>query len=46
MRPASEPQVKKPYEQPKLTIYGDLMQITLAKAKGKGNPDGVKKKRT
>jgi hypothetical protein len=31
--------VKKPYEPPKLTIYGDLTQMTLASSRIKGRFD-------
>jgi hypothetical protein len=39
MRPASETHLKKPYRPPKLTIYGDLTQMTLFMALGKGMTD-------
>jgi hypothetical protein len=34
--------VKKPYESPKLAVYGDIGQITLSRFKGSGNVDGGK----
>ena len=34
------------YHPPKLIVYGDLTQLTMAIAKGKGNPDGNMAKRT
>lgn len=36
MRRAPETALKKPYRPPKLTIYGDLTQMTLFMARGKG----------
>jgi len=46
MKRASEVHVKKPYQAPKLIVYGDLTQLTMAMAGGKGHPDGVMNKRT
>ena len=46
MTRALEVPVKKPYQAPKLIVYGDLTQLTRAIAKGKGQPDNVMAKRT
>ncbi len=46
MTRASEVPVKKPYQAPKLIVYGDLTQLTMGIAKGKGQLDGVMTKRT
>ena len=42
MKRVSELPVKKPYQAPKLTVYGDLTQLTLSVPRGKGQPDGTK----
>ena len=42
MTRASEVPVKKPYQAPKLIVYGDLTQLTLTAQKGMGQPDNVK----
>jgi hypothetical protein len=42
MRLQSEAPAKKPYKPPKLFVYGDLTQMTLAHGKT-GSPDGAKK---
>jgi len=39
--PSEENAKKKPYESPKLLVYGDLIQMTKAKGKG-GKKDGGK----
>jgi hypothetical protein len=39
MREPSHGAMKKPYEPPKLTIYGDLSQMTLLKVSMKGRVD-------
>lgn len=41
MRPQSEASAKKPYQAPKLLVYGSLTEMTLTMA-GKGNFDGSK----
>jgi hypothetical protein len=41
MRPQSEASAKKPYQAPKLLVYGNLTEMTLTMA-GKGNLDGSK----
>jgi hypothetical protein len=46
MRPVPETPVKKPYEPPKLTIYGDLAQMTSARFMGSGSFDGTKGRKT
>jgi hypothetical protein len=38
MRPSAKP-AKKPYQSPKLLIYGNLTEMTLTRGR-KGNPDG------
>jgi hypothetical protein len=40
MRPSAKP-AKKPYQSPKLLIYGNLAEMTLTKGR-KGAPDGGK----
>jgi hypothetical protein len=40
MRPQPEATAKKPYQQPKLLIYGNLTEMTLASS-NKGNADGA-----
>jgi len=40
MRPQPEASAKKPYHPPKLLVYGNLTEMTLAKAGMKGNLDG------
>lgn len=42
MRHASGTPSKKPYIPPKLTVYGDLTQITLTRAMKGGNFDNKK----
>jgi len=42
MKQVSELPVKKPYQAPKLTVYGDLTQLTMTSSKGKGMPDNTK----
>lgn len=42
MKQVSELPHKKPYQAPKLTVYGDLTQLTMAMAKGKGMLDNLK----
>ena len=45
MRLASEAPVKKPYDAPKLSIYGDLTEMTLSmKVGGMAETVGAKKK--
>ncbi len=46
MTRASEVPVKKPYQAPKLIVYGDLTRLTMTRANGKGNLDGTMNKRT
>jgi hypothetical protein len=41
MKRVSELPVKKPYQAPKLTVYGNLTQLTLTIPMGKGRPDGI-----
>jgi hypothetical protein len=41
MRPQSEVSAKKPYQAPKLLVYGNLTEMTLTKS-GPGNLDGGK----
>lgn len=43
MRPQSELSAKKPYQAPKLLVYGNLTEMTLTMAGNKGNLDGGKK---
>jgi hypothetical protein len=40
-QPSEKTAKKKPYESPKLLVYGDLIQMTKANGKG-GNKDGGK----
>jgi hypothetical protein len=40
MRPQSEASAKKPYQPPKLLVYGNLMEMTLTKTAMMGNSDG------
>jgi len=42
MKQPSEKFAKKPYQSPKLLVYGDLTQMTKAKG-ATGRPDGGKK---
>jgi hypothetical protein len=42
MRPRPEPPAKKPYQQPKLLIYGNLTEMTLTKSGSFGDLDGSK----
>ncbi len=42
MKRASEAPVKKPYQAPKLTVYGDLTQLTMTMAGMMGQFDNVK----
>ncbi len=42
MKQVSELPVKKPYQAPKLTVYGDLTQLTMTMAKGMGKLDNLK----
>jgi hypothetical protein len=42
MRPQSEASAKKPYQPPKLLVYGNLTEMTLAMAGTKGHGDGGK----
>jgi hypothetical protein len=46
MKRVSELTVKKPYKAPKLIVYGDLTQLTLTMAQGKGQFDGTMKFQT
>jgi hypothetical protein len=39
MKQPSEKTAKKPYQSPKLLVYGDLTQMTR-KTGNRGNPDG------
>lgn len=41
MRPQSEASAKKPYQAPKLLVYGSLTEMTLTKS-NKGHLDGSK----
>ena len=41
MRPQSELSAKKPYQPPKLLVYGNLTEMTLSKG-AKSNLDGAK----
>ena len=41
MRPQSEVSAKKPYQAPKLLVYGSLTEMTLTMS-NKGNLDGSK----
>jgi len=40
MRPQSEASAKKPYQPPKLLVYGNLTEMTLTMAGMKGHLDG------
>ena len=42
MRPQSEASAKKPYQAPKLLVYGSLTEMTLTMSGRKGNLDGSK----
>ncbi len=42
MTRVSEVPVKKPYQPPKLIVYGDLTQLTMASGSMMGNVDHVK----
>lgn len=42
MRPQSELSAKKPYQAPKLLVYGNLTEMTLTMSGIKGNLDGSK----
>jgi hypothetical protein len=42
MKQPSEKSAKKPYQSPKLLVYGDLTQMTKATG-ASGRPDGGKK---
>ncbi len=42
MKQPSEKSAKKPYQSPKLLVYGDLTQMTKATGNS-GRPDGGKK---
>ena len=42
MKRVSEVPVKKPYQPPKLIVYGDLTQLTMAAMMGTGNFDNIK----
>jgi hypothetical protein len=46
MKRAAEVPLKKPYQAPKLIVYGDLAQLTMGRAKIGGMLDGVMTKRT
>ena len=41
MKPTNETQPKQPYQSPKLTSYGTLIEMTKTKPSGIGNPDGI-----
>jgi hypothetical protein len=41
MRPQSEAPAKKPYQKPKLLVYGNLTEMTLSKG-STGTADGSK----
>jgi hypothetical protein len=38
-RPSKTPEKKKPYQPPKLLVYGNLTEMTRTRG-GKGKPDG------
>jgi hypothetical protein len=38
---AEEPRAKRPYERPRLSVYGELRLSTWTKAAGGGNDGGV-----
>jgi len=40
MMPVAGVPAKKPYRPPKLTVYGDLTEMTMAKEGGMRMPDG------
>jgi hypothetical protein len=40
MRPQPETSAKRPYQPPKLHVYGNLAEMTLTKSAMKGNLDG------
>lgn len=42
MRPQSEASAKKPYQAPKLLVYGNLTEMTLTMSGNAKNPDGSK----
>ena len=42
MSRVSQVPLKKPYQAPKLIVYGDLTQLTMATGSMKGNIDNVK----
>jgi hypothetical protein len=42
MRPQPDLSAKKPYQAPKLFVYGNLTEMTLTMAGKKGNLDGSK----
>jgi hypothetical protein len=42
MRPQSEASAKKPYQAPKLLVYGNLTEMTLTMSGTKGQFDGSK----
>jgi hypothetical protein len=42
MRPRSEAPAKKPYQAPKLLVYGNLTEMTLTMAGNRGHLDGGK----
>jgi hypothetical protein len=42
MRPRSEASAKKPYQAPKLLVYGNLTEMTLTKSGTNGTLDGSK----
>ncbi len=42
MKKAPEAPVKKPYQAPKLTVYGDLTQLTMTRAVMMGQFDNRK----
>lgn len=42
MTPQSEASAKKPYQPPRLVIYGNLTEMTLTMAGNKGHLDGSK----
>jgi len=42
MRPQSETSAKKPYQAPKLLVYGNLTEMTLTMTSVKGDLDGGK----
>jgi hypothetical protein len=46
MKRAAQVPLKKPYQAPKLIVYGDLTQLTMARAMIGGMLDGNMAKRT